>query len=166
LEKGLPIGLVLFTVGDSSARLAVLTDEGLKIYKPQGSRLVQEFSVSNPEPVPWDSVEIFPSRSQLFGVVLYQSEEYSRSKARVICLIKDQYMTVFEGSDADFVDIDLDGLPEILTEEREQQIGPPDWVHVWAWDGSRYVDAERVRFQNLYGTEVTQRLKAIRKQRR
>ena len=165
LETGLPAGLVLFTISGDSSRLAVLTNEGLKIYRPQGSGLVQEFSLSNPEPIPWDSLEIFPSRSLLFGVVLYKSEEYSRSGARVICWVKGHYETVFEGSDVDFADIDLDGIPEILTEESEQKTGPPDWVHVWAWDGSRYLEVERVRFQKLYATDVMQRIKAVRKQK-
>jgi len=163
IEGGMPLGLVLFNVGIDSSRLAVLSQDILKIYRPEGSVLVEEFSLSKTEAEEWGELEVFPSPSPPPGVVLYRAEDYSRSGAKVICWVKGQWQTVFEGSDVDFVDIDLDGIPEIFTEEREHANGPPDWVHVWAWDGSRYVEVQRVRFQQLYATDVMQRIKAVRK---
>jgi len=165
LEGGIPNGLVLFNVGIDSSRLAVLSHDILKIYRPEGSVLVEEFSLSKTEAEEWGELEVFPSPSSLAGVVLYKAEDYSRSGAKVICWVKGQWQTVFEGSDVDFVDIDLDGIPEIFTEEREHENGPPDWVHVWVWDGSRYVELQRVRFQQLYATDLIQRIKAVRKQK-
>jgi hypothetical protein len=165
LEAGIPRGLVLFQVGIDSSRLAVLSGGMLKIYRPEGSVLVQEFSLSKREEEEWGELEVFPSQWSPFGVVLYKTGDYSRSGAQVICWVKGHWETVFEGSYVDFVDIDLDGVPEIFTEERKQDTGPPDWVHVWVWDGSRYVDVERIRFQKLYATDVIQRIKAVRKQK-
>ena len=164
LERGIPLGLVLFKVDIDASRLAILSNEGLRIYRPEDSLLVQEFFLPWREEVEWGDLDVFPSSSPA-GVVLYKTEDYTRAGAQVICWIKGHYETVFEGSDVSFVDIDRDGVPEILTEEGEHYVGPPDWVHVWAWDGSRYVEVERVRFQNLYATDVMQRVKAVRKKR-
>ena len=86
--------------------------------------LVEEFSLSKTDAEEWGDLEVFSTESSLAGVVLYRAEDYSRSGAKVICWVKGQWQTVFEGSDADFADIDLDGIPEILTEEGEQNTGP------------------------------------------
>jgi len=76
IEGGMPLGLVLFNVGIDSSRLAVLSQDILKIYRPEGSVLVEEFSLSKTEAEEWGELEVFPSPSPPPGVVLYRAEDY------------------------------------------------------------------------------------------
>ena len=157
IAEGLPLGMVLFTVGDDSSRLAVLSKEGLRIFRPDEKTLIQEFVSPNPEPVPWDSLQTFPARMSLFGVVLFSSEDYSYSRARVICMVEGRYQTVFDGSDVNFVDVNNDGVPEILAEDSNSA----SRMHMWAWDGARYVDVAQVEQGRLYAPGIIEKVNAI-----
>lgn len=162
-HQGLPNGLVEFYVPNShpekslypsDPRLAVLDTSGLRIFSVQGTTLVQEFALPHPEPVPWDTLESFPSRG-LPGVVLWASEEAAYAAGTVVCYVERKPRVVFEGYYLDFADFDLNGIPEILTKRYASQDSPqPESVTVWAWNGKEYVRVVTVTPDQLWSKAV------------
>ena len=135
-------------------RLAVLRADGLHIFRIQRDVLIDEFSLQEP-PVPWDTMHSFPSKSKLFGVVLWASEEHAYASATVVCHVDGRFKVVFRGDDVEFADLDFDGIPEILTEEyASQDAKEPITVTIWTWKGKEYVKVARVPPGQLWSKQI------------
>ena len=146
----------------SSPRLAVLDASGLRIFGVRDTTLVQEFALPDPEPVPWDTLESFPSRG-LPGIVLWASEEAAYAAGTVVCYVEGKPRVVFEGYYLDFADFDLNGIPEILTKRYASQDSmQPESVTVWAWNGTEYVRVVTVAPDQLWSKQVVDAVRRVK----
>jgi hypothetical protein len=148
-------------------RVAVLDQDGVHIYKEDRGTLAREYFLPNPFP-PWDHIWTFPSRGVLFGVILFASDEYSYGTATVVCYAHSAFREVFEGSAPDFVDFDLDGVPEIVTPKEPASAlpGEAERVSVWAWSGEKYVEAIQVVPTELWSSRVAQAVRDAKRKLR
>jgi hypothetical protein len=175
-RNGLPHGLIQFNVLNPpgspelyTPRLAMLDRSGLHIYKREESNrsdLIQEFFLPNrPDKEPWDTLEAFPARDELPGVVLWASAGVSYSLGTVVCYAKGKPRVVFQGQYFDFAHIALDDIPEILVEQGVgfEASSPAKSVIVWTWNGSRYVRVEEVAVDQLYSQDVVKAIRAAQK---
>lgn len=169
-SRQLPLGLTEFRVPDArspfgeSSRLALLDTSGLHIFRAEDEGMAEEFALPNPEPPPWDTLEIFPSRGQLRGVVVWASEEHSYAVGTIVCYVGGKPQVVFQGRDMDFADLDWDGIPEILVGEYSLETDAvPQFVTVWTWDGRQYVKLKRVPSAQLYSQEIAAEVRNAKK---
>lgn len=172
-RNGLPSGLIQFDVPnpagsleESTPRLAVLDGSGLRIYRSDGaSRLTQEFALPNPpNGDSWDTLEEFPGRDALPGVVVWASPGVGYALGAVVCYVNGKPEVVFRGQFFDFAHITRDDIPQILVEQGLgfEGTGPAKAVIVWTWNGRRYVKVEEVPVDRLYSQDVVKAIRAAR----
>lgn len=177
LRGGLPAGLVQFEVPDATghyawiSHLALLKNDLLEIYKPEDDTrqsLVLQFSLAKPSEVnEWEELTAFPSGYYFPGLIIYGSGETPREETTVVCYVRGKFQVVFRGGVADFVDLDLDGYPEILEwDSASEAAAVPTKATVWAWNGEKYVVAVTVpgkEFCTKQVLEAVRRIAAMRK---
>lgn len=174
-SKGLPYGLYEFDVPSPpgsltlyTTRLAVLDDDGLRIFTVEDSMLTEEFALRGPYPTAWDRLDAFPGAtftgSSHPGVVLWKDEEVSYSGATVVCYVRGRPQVVFEGEWVDFVQLDNPEIPEIVTEEYDgYSEEPTKFGTVWAWNGNKYVKVKRIALADLHSKDVLAEVFAVEK---
>jgi hypothetical protein len=164
---GLPAGILVFDPsngrsGNRDLRLAVLQEPGIKVYSlDSGGALTEECSVASREPLDWEVLRAFPTTRELVGSVLFSSDEYSYAVTTIILYEAGKCRAVFEGYDTDFVDIDFDGIPEIIGHKAYQK--EKDKLVLWTWDGTKYVEVGSFYRKDIYGESVREALTRVRK---
>jgi hypothetical protein len=154
-SQGLPRGLVLFhldPLGMTQPRLAILNAQGLRIFSSRGSKLVTEFNLKAP-PLGWDELESFPSLGHLPGVILWGGSEYPRGEMTIICYVKEGFKLVFTGIDASIVDLNHDGIPEVLVPKSSHD-SKSTLFEIWVWSGTEYVLFNILPLDRIFTKEV------------
>ena len=176
---GTPRSVVSFYLDDkphwhpSSPRLAVLSYDKaagkakVSILKAEDGKFVTEFALVGPGGMEdWIELESFPSAT-LPGVVIWGSVEYSRDRATIVCYVNRRFEVVFKGDDVQLMDIDSDGIPEIVTGFGSDDVyAQSEYSQVWTWDGTKYVRVAQVRLRQLFFADVVKALQAVRKNKK
>jgi hypothetical protein len=129
------------------------------------------FAFEEPEPPSWEQIESFPSNGHVPGVVIWGGLEDFRSELTIVCYTgnfshlpsgervekKGDFKIAFDGEYAELVDLDLDGIPEVISNmDRET---PEVWTLV---DGT-YVKVGAFPLARLRSGEVCNAIEAARK---
>jgi hypothetical protein len=172
-------GIVLFNLdpaGLTEDRLAVLSfDLGTQTTRLRISRCVNGkteavFSLDKPQWEDWDELESFPSNALVPGVVMWGAMEHTRSTLIVVCYTgsysylpsgkrvekKGTFKIAFQGEEARLVDLDLDGIPEVVA--NMDRPTPEVWTFV---DGS-YVKVGAFPLDRLHSADVLNAIRAAR----
>jgi hypothetical protein len=171
-------GIVLFHLDPALTedRLAVLSfDLGtdtmrLRILQCINGKTAAVFSLDRPQWEDWDELESFPSNGLVPGVVMWGAMEHGRSTLIVVCYTgsysylpsgkrvekKGTFKIAFEGEEARLVDLDLDGIPEIVA--NMDMPTPEVWTYV---DGS-YVKVGAFPLDRLHSADVLNAIRAAR----
>ncbi len=169
-----PLGIVSFNLNDSmishpsGPRLAVLNFvpgtelNRLHIFKAEAGKLAQEFSLDLDERTAWVRLDTFPSERRLPGIVIRGGAEVTGNATKVVAYHKGKFQVVFEGHNADVVDLDHDDLPEIISRDRPvMDVEAPSLWRVWAWNGEKYVAVAHVEYEQVFSPNVLAAVKKL-----
>ncbi len=182
---GLPISLCsgqLHTIYVSSAdrlypygrRLAVMyRSEGdftdrLAVFRTNESGLVPEFYLQEPDNAgeKWFELAVFPSfRVPCF--VVWSSSEGTHDHATLVCYEGARFTVALEAHAAEFIDLDRDGIPEIISspEPLLDQTVPPEVRFVYTWTGAKFemvVKTHAKRLRPLYPPDLVEAIQRAR----
>ncbi len=172
-------GVILFhldPVGPTEDRLAVLAFNSttrqtkLTIAKCNNGETETVFTLEKPQSEGWNQLESFPSNGLVPGVVIWGGTEYSRSALIIVCYTgsysylpsgkriekKGAFKIVFQGEEAELVDLDLDGLPEIVAGRGKRT------REIWTLLDGSYARVGAFPFARLRAADVLSALKAAR----
>lgn len=185
-KLGLPIssspdGLVLFYLNDSDKwlpsgpRLAVMDYESsrqvtrLVIYRGFNGDLIEDYALELDPEVGWETIESLPargvSRRGLAGVVVWGGTGGTgHSYALVVGAFDGNFEIVFRGHNVELLDVDFDGIPEILDSRHPpEDCGPPAEMRVWTWDGRKYNEVARVARSRIFPEHLRRTLNERKK---
>lgn len=157
-ESGWRLIVMYYEKGDSRARLSVFRREREKLVP----ELTLREEIGNGSP--WDEVERFPSWA-LPGFVIWHIGESPRDQATIVCYTQGEFRVVLETGGADFVDLDGDGIPEVVAAPAPLpgREFPRDTRFIYTWNGSEFILAVKTntsRLSRLYSPDL---VKAVRR---
>jgi len=149
----------------------------LRIFRCKDGELQTIFALEKPkgsQVEEWDELESFPSNGLVPGVVIWGGLEYSRSELIVICYTggysylpsgerverKGNFKVGFRGFDATLVDLDFDGIPEIVVD-----FDKPVQEVLTLVEGT-YVKVGAYPSDHLHSPEIAAAISAARKGRK
>jgi hypothetical protein len=174
----LPLGIILFNLDDgglSEPRIATLSFDSstkrswLRILKCTDGQIQSAFALEEPAWEDWDELESFPSIHPS-GVVIWGAQEQARSSLTIVIYTggytylpsgervekKGDFKIAFSGYLAELVDLDLDGVPEVVSKMDGEM------VEVWTLVEGTYVKVGAFPLARLRSTEVCNAIKAVR----
>jgi len=109
--------------------------------------------------ISWEDISSFPSSGSTCnfpGFLIRGGIEYTRNIGKVIAYVGGKFQVVFKkGNDVDLVDLDFDGIPEVLSADFPSgDGGSSSWFQVWTWNGHQYVKVAHVRLTKVFSPEV------------
>jgi hypothetical protein len=175
-----PKGVVLFHLDETSGdepRVAALSYDAptdtdrLLIFKCEAGRLETAFALEAPRSERWDNLESFPSNGLVPGVVIWGGEDYGRTHLIIVCYTgsytylpsgkrvenKGTFKVAFEGDEARLVDLDLDGIPEVVA---NMDSPTPE---VWTLVPEKYVKVGTFQVDRLRPEYLRRRIEAVKK---
>jgi hypothetical protein len=173
-QKGKVKGITSFRTNNSmflavwyvvpSKEVAVATQDSLHIFERVENRYREVFQFTAEASNVWEHLLSFDS-SGVPGVVLFSSSGISdRGPAIVIGLVGNNFGIVYRGDESEFVDINADGIPEILESVWPDGDGDPKTTTIHVWNGKVYKPLLKVRWRDRFGQAVRTAVeKAFRK---
>jgi hypothetical protein len=144
----------------------------LRVLRPNHGEFITDFSLDlNDDPdMSWEALSSFPSSGSacnFSGLLVRGGIEYSSSHGKVIAYVDGRFQVVFKiGYDMDLVDLDFDGIPEILSADFPTgDGGSSSWFQIWTWNGGKYVKVAHVHLSKIFTPEVVKAVKQVKANR-
>lgn len=180
-DAAFPAGIVQFYLDDgavSEPRIATLSFDWstersrLRILKCNDGRMETAFALEEPPGEDWDELESFPAIYPV-GVVIWGALEEARSSLTIVCYTgsftylpsgervekKGHFKIAFQGYSARLVDLDLDGVPEVIANIDSEM------PEVWTLVDATYVKVGAFPLAQLRSRVVCNAIEAARKKR-
>jgi predicted RNase H-like HicB family nuclease len=142
------------------------TEDWLYIFDCVAGRYNEVFRYAANGGLVWSELMAFDA-ARLPGLVLLSTSGASpRGPATVIALVGAKFQVVYRGDESEFVDLDADGIPEILESAWPDGDGYPKTTRVHVWDGKRYQLFRKVRWAERYGRSIQSAVRRRRIQNR
>ena len=177
--ESLALGIVLFHLDDAAVtepRVAILDyhleagQTRLRILECAAGEIRTVFTLERPPWEGWSHLETFPSNGIVPGIVMWGGTDEGRTLLIVVCYTggysylpsgkrvekKGTFKVAFEGEEARVVDLDLDGIPEIVA--NMDKPSPEVWTYV---DGT-YVKVGSFPRDRLHSADVLNAIRAAR----
>jgi hypothetical protein len=137
-----------------SEKVEYATQYSLCIFECTEGRYKEVFQLSAEGDDTWNELMCFDS-ARLPGVVIFlASGTSSRGPAIVIGLVRNKFEIVYRGDESEFVDINADGIPEILESVWPDGDGYPKATTIHIWNGNSYRPLMKVRWGNRFSQAV------------
>lgn len=130
------------------------TENSLSIFEQESGRHREVFRLDDEGKSDWEHLLPFDS-PRLPGFVLFsQSGDSDRGPATVVGLVKGKFQVVYEGGESEFVDLNADGIPEILESVWPDGDGFPTHTTVHVWGGQAYKQLMKVGWNERFSPAV------------
>jgi hypothetical protein len=166
----------------------------LRIFRCTAQGVETVFSLEDPGGEGWEDLESFPSNGMVPGVVVWGSSDYGRTQLIVICYTGSYsyppsghrvenpgiFKVAFNGEHARLVDLDLDGIPEVVADVESPVPSGGGWfgaprggnpeghqkVKVWTYVGGAYVMVGVFPREGLWSDAVRRAIEDTKKKHR
>jgi len=126
----------------------------LVIYEMRNQSPVEVFRITSSVEDIWQKL-IPLSESKLTGVIIQASQSITEyDSALLIALVDGKFQVVFRGSTTEIVDLNADGIPELLESMWPDGDGFPKSTTVHAWNGQVYTALTKVAWSERFGPKV------------
>ena len=126
----------------------------LVIYEMRNQSPVEVFRISSSVQDIWQKL-IPLSDSRLTGVIMQASQSFTEyDSALLIALVDGKFKVVFRGSTTEVVDLNADGIPELLESMWPDGDGFPKSTTVHVWNGQVYTALTKVAWSERFGPKV------------
>ena len=126
----------------------------LVIYEMRNHSPVEVFRLNSSVEDVWQKL-IPLSESRLTGLIIQSSQSFTEyDAALLIVLVDGKFQVVFRGTTSEVIDLNADGLPEILESRWPDGDGYPKTTTVHVWTGKAYTPLTKVAWSDRFGSRV------------
>lgn len=126
----------------------------LRIFEREAEQYKEVFRFDDKEVDTWEQLLQFDSPRLPGFVLMSKSGSSDRGPAIVVALVNNSFRVVYEGDESEFVDLDADGISEILESVWPDGDGYPKSTSVHVWDGKRYRLLMKVGWNERFSPRV------------
>jgi len=143
-----------------SEQRAPAVDHLLYIFERQENRYSELLRLDAGVEGTWEDIVPFGG-VRLPGVAIFSASGISdRGPVTVIALVKGKFQIVYQGDESEFIDLNADGIPEILESVWPDGDGYPKTTTIHIWTGKAYTPLMKSKWSQRFSQAV---LNAVRK---